>query len=268
MERLRSRLIKSAAKSWLLLVVAVVCLSLGQAKSGWGLEDWVKKEFKDFKNVGKDLKQDFREATNEVAAEFEKELHQGKVVGKTDLAKIKAAREKIAKDLDKTLSKALSYTNKLDDIAGEAAEVLHSSALVRLGYKRLKLGDLSDFESHPDDSQELYRLYLKTIGQDESLIVKVITDDPFSDPDVFLSLTDAAPHSPGSSDFECASEGAETCTIPSSFLMDEMQRTGKVELEVFIGVICKKRCKYQIHSSLEKTMELKDKFETQVDIDA
>lgn len=66
------------------------------------------------------------------------------------------------------------------------------------------------------DNQQMYykiRLAEHQKQSELNLVVKLLTSDEFSDPDMFISFTNEQPDSPGSSDIMCTSEGGDTCTI-------------------------------------------------------
>ena len=76
------------------------------------------------------------------------------------------------------------------------------------------------------------------------MIIQVLTQDEFSDPDIYLSFTNTKPNSPGSSEFVCASQGRDTCTISSNQLLALKQMaTGKDQIiTLYVGIVCESVC--------------------------
>lgn len=156
---------------------------------------------------------------------------------------------------------------KAEEFAEEAERVAEEAGLVEQLFT-LKLGEVTPYVAKEGDSKQYSRLYLKDLSPDDNLVVKVITDDNFSDPDLYMSFTNMIPHSPASSDFRCASDGAETCTIPAARLQEESKRTGGGGVDVYLGITCKVSCKFQIYPSLQTVTHLSDNQEIQVKLDA
>ena len=55
------------------------------------------------------------------------------------------------------------------------------------------------------NKMRFYSLKLRNRDDSDNLIIKLITDDPFSDPDLYISFSEKNPDSASNSDFVCAS---------------------------------------------------------------
>ena len=108
-------------------------------------------------------------------------------------------------------------------------------------------------------TQFFYKVDVPSSNQEGNLVVKLLTSDEFSDPDLFLSFSNEEPNSPGGSDIMCASQGSDTCTVSSSRLNEGDIRT------VFVGVVCHANCRYRIHPTFETVISLSNNVEMRLD---
>lgn len=72
----------------------------------------------------------------------------------------------------------------------------------------------------------------------ENIAIKVIAEELDSDPDVYISKTNAYPSSSHDSDWHCIREGSETCIIGASEI-DEGD-------PVYFGIFCSRDCSYKL----------------------
>jgi hypothetical protein len=90
----------------------------------------------------------------------------------------------------------------------------------------------------------------------------VETQDAHSDPNVFLSFTSPEPDSAENSAVVCSAAGRDTCTVASGQLKEVLARMGDIGvINVFVGIECAEKCRYQVRPKLEKIIELKNNFE-------
>lgn len=87
-------------------------------------------------------------------------------------------------------------------------------------------------------------------------MIKVIPLDYVSDPDVYISQTEAFPNSTENSDWQCRAYGKDTCTVNN--------RNLTANATFYIGVTCENQdCEFQMKVLLTSEFELEDGVEFQ-----
>lgn len=134
--------------------------------------------------------------------------------------------------------------------------LLGSVCLVTARQGALQLGKvtaLAALTGSAGDRMAFYvlRLTRDELADDKNLIIQVETQEAHSDPNVFLSFTSPEPDSAESSEVACTAEGRDTCTIASGQLKNVLARLGDIGvINVFVGIECTEKCRYQIHPTL------------------
>ena len=108
-----------------------------------------------------------------------------------------------------------------------------------------------------DESHEYFQLTLPETIEGKILQVttrqnkqeEIITDEPFSDPDVYISKENKYPSSPRSSDWFSERYGSDVLTIPSEALAP-----GET---LYIGMYCQFKCRYHLNISEAFESEIK-----------
>ena len=103
--------------------------------------------------------------------------------------------------------------------------------------QQLTLDEISDeieiSKGSSNTKHVFYSIPLKSkIYDDDNLIVKVMTDDPFSDPNIYMSFTMKEPND--KSEFKCSAAGKDTCTLSGA----QLQHGLSSDKLVYIGVYC------------------------------
>ena len=78
---------------------------------------------------------------------------------------------------------------------------------------------------------------------------EIDTDEPFSDPDVYISKENKYPSSPRSSEWYSERYGSDVLTIPSEALSP-----GDI---LYLGVYCQFKCRYYLNITEDKESEMK-----------
>ena len=88
------------------------------------------------------------------------------------------------------------------------APVFADSQILNLG----EISDVIELNGEPQNLKRFYKIQIQNkVTDDDTLIVKVMTDDPFSDPNIFMSFSQQEPNE--NSEYKCAAAGKDTCTI-------------------------------------------------------
>ena len=103
-------------------------------------------------------------------------------------------------------------------------------------------------DSSGSNERRYFSIPISNQKEGESLVLKLITEDQFSDPDLYVSTKESHPDSPGNSEIMCASEGSDLCSVPS-----EMLRNGGT---VYAGVVCKSFCQFSVRAELRGKIQL------------
>lgn len=94
----------------------------------------------------------------------------------------------------------------------------------------------------------------------EHLVFKVMADSYKSDPDVFISKTNAQPNSSKNAEWFCVRDGSETCVIHNGqFAVGDT---------LYIGVKCVEECSYKLRPWFTNLMDLAESERTQMRFEA
>ena len=123
--------------------------------------------------------------------------------------------------------------------------------------KTIKIGEPIKGRMEIDESHEYFQLILPETIEGKILQVttrqnkdeEIITDEPFSDPDVYISKENKYPSSPRSSDWFSERYGSDVLTIPSEALSP-----GET---LYIGMYCQFKCRYYLNISEAVESEIK-----------
>ena len=123
--------------------------------------------------------------------------------------------------------------------------------------KDLKIGVPIKGRMEIDESHQYFKLILPDSIKGKLLQIsikqnkeeEIITDEPFSDPDVYVSKENKYPSSPRSSEWYSERYGSDILTIPSEAL-----NPGSI---LYIGMYCQFKCRYQLNISEAFESEIK-----------
>ena len=123
--------------------------------------------------------------------------------------------------------------------------------------KDLKIGKEIKGRMEIDESHEYFKLILPESIKGKILQIttrqnkeeQIDTDEPFSDPDVYISKENKYPSSPRSSEWFSERYGSDVLTIPSEAL-----NPGET---LYIGMYCQFKCRYQLNISVAVESEIK-----------
>ena len=123
--------------------------------------------------------------------------------------------------------------------------------------KDLKIGKEIKGRMEIDESHEYFKLILPESIKGKILQIttrqnkeeQIDTDEPFSDPDVYISKENKYPSSPRSSEWFSERYGSDVLTVPSEAL-----NPGET---LYIGMYCQFKCRYQLNISVAVESEIK-----------
>ena len=123
--------------------------------------------------------------------------------------------------------------------------------------KDLKIGVEIKGRMEIDESHEYFKLVLPESIKGKILQItmkqnkeeQIDTDEPFSDPDVYISKENKYPSSPRSCEWFSERYGSDVLTIPSEAL-----KPGET---LYIGMYCQFKCRYQFNTSVAVESEIK-----------
>ena len=123
--------------------------------------------------------------------------------------------------------------------------------------KDLKIGVEIKGRMEIDESHEYFKLVLPESIKGKILQItmkqnkeeQIDTDEPFSDPDVYISKENKYPSSPRSCEWFSERYGSDVLTIPSEAL-----KPGET---LYIGMYCQFKCRYQFNTSVVVESEIK-----------
>ena len=134
---------------------------------------------------------------------------------------------------------------------------LLSNLILSQRIKDLKIGKEIKGRMEIDESHEYFKLILPELIKGKILQIttrqnkeeQIDTDEPFSDPDVYISKENKYPSSPRSSEWFSERYGSDVLTIPSEAL-----NPGET---LYIGMYCQFKCRYQLNISVAVESEIK-----------
>ena len=120
-----------------------------------------------------------------------------------------------------------------------------------------EISELYKLDGKEPNSKVFFKVRVEGLGVEDNLMIKLVTPDRFSDPDLFISQQNTHPDSPGNSEIMCASNGGDACTVPRSKLNENSW--------VYAGVVCKSNCAFRVYPSILGKIELKNNREERLD---
>lgn len=206
----------------------------------------------EFSNMASEEEQGMEDWLSQTQDEAQEQINSLNQAAEDEVNSVETEVENDLSSFEKSVGDA--YDSAAESLFGESYRQTQSSDESVLTLDQLtKVVELSGGDQ---DQTRFYSLKLRNRDDEDNLIVKLLTDDPFSDPDIYISFSN---HNPDSSsyDFYCGSEGRDTCTVSSSFIKEHLQSDQKV----YIGIRCSKQCRYRLNSQLQSTILLQDNTE-------